>query len=381
VECRFRLLETDPVRMRILFLCPSLEPGRDGVGDYTLRLAGELRARGHGCLALAINDRHLRGGGCSTDRSWLAAEEGPAIRLAAADDWQERTTAIQRVVSEFRPDWVSLQYVPWGFGHRGLHWGLGRSLQAAVQGKPLHVMCHELWLDATFPLPWRQRLLGFVQKSGIERLLRQLRPRIVQTHIPHYRQMLGTLGVPASLLPLHGNIPVLGTRAEGRSWLATRCGIGLEDHVAGFFGNLWQTLDVELLKKVLAGLPVASGECFVLSAGELAPSGEANWKIITKEIGGICRLIRLGPLRTAEASAFLSSLDFGLTSYPGLLAGKSGAVAAMLEHGVAVGTAGLLRRHEPQSDHIRPEDGATVAGTADALLRILNAGGSTPLSR
>lgn len=27
--------------MTILFLCGSLEPGRDGVGDYTRRLAGD----------------------------------------------------------------------------------------------------------------------------------------------------------------------------------------------------------------------------------------------------------------------------------------------------------------------------------------------------
>ena len=42
--------------MKFAFICGSLEPGRNGVGDYTRRLAGELAAQGHECLLVSLND-------------------------------------------------------------------------------------------------------------------------------------------------------------------------------------------------------------------------------------------------------------------------------------------------------------------------------------
>jgi hypothetical protein len=43
-------------RLKILFLCGSLEPGRDGVGDCVKNVAGELRIQGHQAAAIALND-------------------------------------------------------------------------------------------------------------------------------------------------------------------------------------------------------------------------------------------------------------------------------------------------------------------------------------
>ena len=41
--------------MKLIFICGSLEPGRDGVGDYTRRLAGELIRQGHQIAIIALN--------------------------------------------------------------------------------------------------------------------------------------------------------------------------------------------------------------------------------------------------------------------------------------------------------------------------------------
>jgi Trk K+ transport system NAD-binding subunit len=46
--------------MKIAFICGSLEPGRDGVGDYTRRLAGELVKQQHEVLVIAFNDRQIK---------------------------------------------------------------------------------------------------------------------------------------------------------------------------------------------------------------------------------------------------------------------------------------------------------------------------------
>ena len=44
--------------MNILFICGSAEPGKDGVGDYTRRLCGELLRTGHRTRILALCDNH-----------------------------------------------------------------------------------------------------------------------------------------------------------------------------------------------------------------------------------------------------------------------------------------------------------------------------------
>jgi hypothetical protein len=44
--------------MKILFICGSLEPGRDGVGDYCRRLAGEFLRTGIDTQILSLCDQH-----------------------------------------------------------------------------------------------------------------------------------------------------------------------------------------------------------------------------------------------------------------------------------------------------------------------------------
>lgn len=46
--------------MNILFICGSIEMGKDGVGDYTRRLAGEFIRLGHKASIVAINDRFVK---------------------------------------------------------------------------------------------------------------------------------------------------------------------------------------------------------------------------------------------------------------------------------------------------------------------------------
>ena len=47
--------------MNILFLTGGLEPGQDGVGDYTRLLAGVCKTSGHKVSIIAINDSKLDG--------------------------------------------------------------------------------------------------------------------------------------------------------------------------------------------------------------------------------------------------------------------------------------------------------------------------------
>jgi hypothetical protein len=357
--------------MRLVFLCSSLEAGRDGVGDYTRRLVEELVKQGHECLCVAVNDRYIESGANARANDLDAVVSERVLRLTRHQGWHQRIELLQKTVNEFNPGFISLQFVPWGLHEKGLPYKLGSKLRVAFKSVPVHVMCHELWLDKMFPLPVRQRLLGVAQKIVLKQFFRELRPRLVTTHLEYYRELLAGIGIKSELLALHGNIPVSGTREQARGWLEDQTAIEKDAFVAGFFGNLWQTFDIKMLKELVDEFDALGRSICIMGAGSLAASGEKNWQSIETELGGRCRVHRLGALAPEKVSLYLASLDLGLTTYPKLLAGKSGAVAAMLEHGVPVKTLGRLRHRPMSSDFIYPEQGATVAGTAGKLISAL----------
>ena len=45
--------------MKIMFICGSLEPGKDGVGDYTRRLCAHLKKHHIEVGILAYNDKFI----------------------------------------------------------------------------------------------------------------------------------------------------------------------------------------------------------------------------------------------------------------------------------------------------------------------------------
>ena len=126
--------------MRILFICPSLELERDGVGDCSRRLAEELVNQGHGCALVALNDQHLPLG-----EQQLAQEAGlQVLRLSAGLIWEQRMTRARQFLEQYQPDWLSLQFVPYGFHRKGFCFGLVSRLLSITRGSRRHVFFHEL---------------------------------------------------------------------------------------------------------------------------------------------------------------------------------------------------------------------------------------------
>src|SRR5207253_4173313 len=76
-----RLSPVIPI-VRVTFICSSLEPGRDGVGDYSRRLAYALERQGHAAQLVGLNDRHL-----SVDEDGV---DHTTVRLAASTKWATR---------------------------------------------------------------------------------------------------------------------------------------------------------------------------------------------------------------------------------------------------------------------------------------------------
>src|SRR5215468_1192322 len=99
---------------KFLIACGGLQAGEDGVGDYSQRLAEALRDLGHACLVLALNDRTI-------DREVAVTCESSIqlIRLPESLGLAAKSRRARSIVAAWNPDWVSLQFVSYGFARRG----------------------------------------------------------------------------------------------------------------------------------------------------------------------------------------------------------------------------------------------------------------------
>jgi hypothetical protein len=301
------------------------------------------------------------------------------LRLPSSLPWPERTALARDWVEEFNPDWVSLQFVPFGFHPKGLCFGFEKHLMSIIGHRPLHWMFHELWVLWSFPLSLKKRLLGQAQKLWLRHALRQLKPRAVSTQLPLYQVELNKVGVVAKLLPLHGNIPVVAKPVDAQSWLQVRCpelNSG-EMVAAGFFGGILPTLNRDLFAGALKDMAFPGKPLVVFSGGKLDATGAAIWDSLADQFQASARFVKLGPMDDAGVSHYLSALDYGLTGYPPELMGKSGAVAAMREHGLSVLACGSLSSPDgaARPSLPLPQSGQawTVTQSATTLLKQLKA--------
>lgn len=304
--------------MKILFFCTSLEPGCDGVGDYTRRLAGECAACGHDCTLIALNDAHVAS---ATDTT---SNELRFIRLPASESWPDRIAWAVDHVRRIAPDWVSWQLVAHGFHPRGFLPAAVLQSASSLRGPRCHVMVHELWLGLEAGSSWKHRALGWLQRRGVVCLLDRLSPDIVHTSNATYAHVLAREGCDAAVLGLFGNVPPVWS-GEGPP-PASLTGIT--------FGTLhpqWQ--------------PAAAAEWLCATARR---HGRTPALLVLGRAGAHATTIRdcfkssdvrvqvMGELSASEISRRLQSADFGIAPHPWALIGKSGAAAAMLDHGLPV---------------------------------------------
>jgi hypothetical protein len=319
--------------LKILFFCASLEAGRDGVGDYTTRLAEELRSQGHESWIIAINDRHLQ------LYSGLESNSGNLDRLSSSTGWLQRIRTIQKAVVEYQPDWVSLQYVPYGFHRKGLPFLLPKRLASLGGEFRWHVMFHELWYGDAPGSRWKHGILYRLQRHIARRLLLKLHPLQVHTHIGLFEDRLQKLGACPALLPLFGNIPVVESPAEPWGEL----GFSPEDEIRGFlkcgvFGSVHPgSLSSNMLSEVSeAAKQQGKLIIFMHFGGISGADGMGEWNSAMSHLPVGARSVVLGPQSPEKISAILQHIDVGLATTPLSIAGKSGTVAAMRDHGVPV---------------------------------------------
>ena len=344
--------------MKLVFICTSLAPGRDGVGDYVRQLASACAAEGHVCLLVAVHDRHL-------PANTPLQHRGNEIRLSATLGWDRRAEMLETLVRDFDPHWVSWQIVPYGFHQKGILPAASFALVDAVKKWPNQVMLHELWLGLARSDPIKPRIIGAFQRRRLLSFLRRLRPSALHTTNEAYQLALARCGWLAELLPLFGNMPVLPANpTAAQSALSELAGSTLPAGprcLGVIFGTIhpqWKpAATIEWLK---SAAPTLQKEICLLAVGRAGPHGEKILAQIANERGGI-RVINVGPQAPETISLLLQTADFGIATHPWALLEKSGTTVSLLEHGVPV----LV----PRDDwHLRDGD---ISGARDPLLRKL----------
>ena len=314
--------------MKICFLCSCLEPGRDGVGDYTRLLANACEEAGHSTQCLALRDP-------------FAAEGGTHRFSNALENLTEQKRLIKQI-DAFDPDWVSLQFVPYGLHPKGLPTRLPGLLRACLGSWRWHVMFHEIWIGCKLGSPAKERLVGFLQKRLIAHCMRIVSP-VTHTHADPYRVLLNSIGLTTQGLPLFSNLPVSSNDNPEvtYSFLNTNgIAISADNRDLFYLGGLFGTLHPEwppepLLGKLREAARLHGKRIFVIHFGGIGP-GKDLWESLMRDNDEDLTLLEHGRMDATAASQLMKELDFGLASSPRSLIQKSGSVAALRAHGLPV---------------------------------------------
>ncbi|MDQ6763769.1 MAG: hypothetical protein M3015_14230 [Bacteroidota bacterium] len=313
--------------MKIIFICGSLEPGRDGVGDYVRCLSSELILQGHTTAAIAINDKHVED--FCEERQNFRNSSLPTLRISNIRLLKFHITYIRNWIDQFNADIISLQFVPFSFHKKGLLTGLGKHLKLLAPDRNWHVMFHELWVGMAKESSLKLKIWGTIQKRIVRQMLEEIQPKSIHTNTSLYQKQLQLLGFKSKYLPLFSNLPnEINLQVDFKN------------------GKIKNTIYFIIFGMIHPG---ASIEKF---AKEIAAYGQKqNLKIILRIVGRSGEQVKLfeqiwmaqrlqvevyGEKPGNFISELLRTSSVGITTNPMSLVEKSGTVAAMLEHGLPV---------------------------------------------
>lgn len=315
--------------MQIVFICGSLQQGKDGVGDYVRRLSAELLRQNHQVNIIAIHDRHLqetvRAETQPDQEQWISV-----LRLSSQLSWKERLTKASEHVNTINPDCISLQYVPFSFHDKGLSIKLAGILKKITADRAVHIMFHELWLGLSKQSSRRHIIWGMLQRQLISLLVRVCRNPVIHTHTPLYQSELNGLNIQSSLLPLFSNIPVTGDQKHFRVLNQ----VSNKQIRFVFFGGIFPDVPIAQFTAEVAAYARKKQKLVDLTLIGRSGAEQAVWASAWRAHGLPVRV--LGEQSPEQISHVLNESSIGLSTTPVMLSGKSGAIAAMHAHGLPV---------------------------------------------
>ncbi len=323
-------------KLKVVFLVGCLEPGADGVGDYTYTLAAHLCSQGHTCLIIALKDPFI------IQQSVHKSDQlYPLLSCIRFRNIISQQPCFKTAIHAFQPDYISLQFVPYAFHKKGLPFFLSSLLQSLAQTYPFHIMMHELWIGFEPSAPLKHKCLGYIQKWCIQNILTTLQPIGIHTHSSLYKHYLSQLYSNVALLPLFSPIQKNCTAPVHQSLYAllqNKCHLlPLRDKDSLWIFSLFGTLHPEWPSEPLLPLLLELARkhhkgILILHFGHIG-RGERLWQALLKRYQPECNFLKLGPLTTAEIARVLQNTHFGIATSPLHLLEKSSSALTFLEWG------------------------------------------------
>ncbi len=330
--------------MRIVFICGSLAKGQDGVGDYTYALAEEAIKLGHECLLLSLRDSQRESSQLSAS---LRIE-----RFQSVFNKDASQPLVDALIDEWKPDYLSLQFVPFAYNDRGLISKLIPLISQLRASCKLEIMFHELWIGEKPSLSFKHKCLGWLQRHYILKALKQWQPQCIHTSNPLYQSMLARYGYAAELLPLFGNMPICAVDHEALAKQLPEYPLRDDERLVLF--PFTQSAEWEVsatLAYLKAAAEIADVRLRCVQVGKNT-HGMTHWSTIqafAKNCDWGCDV--LGVQSASTLSQLMQVANLGVSSSNIQLAGKSGGIISMLEHGLPVLCTGM----KPESTHFIPK--------------------------
>lgn len=325
--------------MKILFLFGSAEPGKDGVGDYTRRLCGELLRKGHQVEMLSLFDKHA--GNRITENQEIDDVQVLTHRIPLTTEYKQRLAWTKEILNTLQPDWISLQYVPYSFDVKGLPFWFPKFLKELKGSHKWHIMFHELWIGISVISPFKHKLTGFFQRYIAKQIVNTTAASSITTSNILYQLVLKKGAINADILTLFSNIPKAAVDLEFKKDLYENFKISeskIDDYLfAGVFGSIYPEANIEkVLNELLLRTKASNQEIVFVSFGRVDDRGKKEIERLTSHFAGKIKFISCGELSQERVSTLLQLLDIGISCTPSQHIGKSGVFAAMKFHGLEV---------------------------------------------
>ncbi|MCY7421213.1 MAG: hypothetical protein LH478_05650 [Chitinophagaceae bacterium] len=321
--------------MTIVFLCGSIEPGCDGVGDYTRRLSKELLIN-HKVSIIGLNDRYVSAvqQRASRDRAQIGEYRIPASittknRIALAKDW----------INQINPDVISLQFVIYSFHEKGLPFGFKNTIGNICNERFLHIMFHETWLGVTKSASFKDKIYGFLQKRIILSLVKTSQPRLITTTNGLYKTLLSEVNITAKIVPLFSNISIADKDEVFLKKIYSELNLDVNRsyYIVGVFGNIYN--DSNIRDGIIEFENSKKSEnitTVVLGFGKISERAASIFQQLHFEFSNRIIIKHLGEFEPKQLSNLIQILDVAISPTPAKHIGKSGVYAALRLHGKAV---------------------------------------------
>ena len=277
--------------MKICFITGQKESKQCGITDYVELITQELEKLGHEIERYFIN----KGCGNLTD-------------LPDADLY-------------------SFQFAPYAYAKNGMPKTILNFLAKELCSKRVHLNFHEIWVGAYPRANWKEKGIGWLQKMLILGFIKKCKPACITSSNAAALDRLKQAGVPARFLYLFGNIPYSANSK------ATTKGHMLK---VAFFGTPYADFPYDKLGNFFSTLSKKSGKKLeiILIGRQREDAGSNHLYSLCKENKFFVE--RTGELSTDLISEKLQECALGVSTTPYDVIGKSGATAAMFEHGLPV---------------------------------------------